>query len=93
MTLRELRGCRLRVEANEEVFVCENPGVVAAAADALGQRCAPLVCTEGLPSTAAVALLRQLCDGGARVRFHADFDGAGIRIGNLLVEWFHAAPW
>ncbi|ACY15329.1 TIGR02679 family protein [Haliangium ochraceum] len=93
LTLRELNGCRLRLEVSEEVFVCENPGVVAAAADALGQRCAPLVCTEGLPSTAAVALLRQLCAGGARVRFHADFDWAGIRIGNLLVEGFRATPW
>jgi uncharacterized protein (TIGR02679 family) len=39
------------------VFVCENPAVVAMAADALGQRCAPLVCTDGMPAAAQRTLL------------------------------------
>jgi len=30
-----------------DVFVCENPNIVAIAADCLGSTCAPLVCTTG----------------------------------------------
>ena len=36
-----------------DVFVCENPNLVAIAADQLGARCRPLVCTEGMPAAAA----------------------------------------
>ena len=93
ITLRELAGQPLRVDAGSAVFVCENPSIVAAAADELGSRCAALVCLEGVPSTAAIALLRALHDAGARVAFHADFDWAGIRIGNLLLEQLKATPW
>jgi uncharacterized protein (TIGR02679 family) len=79
--------------AGRMVFVCENPAIVAAAADRLGAACPPLVCTDGQPSGAVQALLRALADAGASLRFHADFDGGGIRIGNLLVERFGARPW
>jgi uncharacterized protein (TIGR02679 family) len=93
LTLRELTGSTLRLDIGAEVFVCENPGVVAAAADRLGSDCAPLVCVEGIPSTAALELLHQLRRHGAQVRFHADFDWTGVRIGNLLTEQHRAAPW
>jgi uncharacterized protein (TIGR02679 family) len=93
LTLRELTGSALRVDAGAEVFVCENPSVVAAAANRLGRDCAPLVCVEGMPSTAALELLHQLRRHGAQVRFHADFGWAGVRIGNLLTEQLQAAPW
>ena len=93
ITLRELMGEPLRVEAESDVFVCENPSIVAAAADELGSRCAALVCLEGVPSTAAIALLQTLQRAGARIMFHADFDWAGIRIGNLLREQLKAASW
>lgn len=52
LTLRELANGALLPLADEPLFVCENPSVVAAAADRLGSRCRPLVCTEGIPSTA-----------------------------------------
>jgi uncharacterized protein (TIGR02679 family) len=93
LTLRELTGSMLRLDEEAEVFVCENPSVVAAVADRLGCDCAPLVCVEGIPSTAALELLHQLGRHGAQIRFHADFDWTGVRIGNLLVEQLHAAPW
>ena len=93
LTLRELhRGAEL-VLAAPQVHVCENPAVVAAAADMLGSDCAPLVCTEGIPSTAALELLDRICSGGASLRVQCDFDWGGLRIGNLLHQQFDAAPW
>lgn len=66
--------------AGERVSVCENPAVVAAAADRWGAACAPLVCLQGEPSAAALTLLRGAADGGAALRSHADFDPGGVRI-------------
>lgn len=75
------------------VFVCENPSVVVAAANALGSKCAPLVCTEGMPRNPALKLLGQLAEAGARLRYHGDFDWPGLRIANVVMERFGAAPW
>ncbi|MGH7279802.1 MAG: DUF2399 domain-containing protein, partial [Candidatus Rokuibacteriota bacterium] len=38
-------------------------------------------------------LLRRLAAAGARLAYHGDFDWAGIRIGNLVVRRYRAAPW
>ena len=75
------------------VFVCENPNLVAIAADALGPRCAPLVCTDGMPAAAQRALLHQLTGAGAMLRYHGDFDWPGIAIGNFVMRQFGATPW
>jgi uncharacterized protein (TIGR02679 family) len=75
------------------VHVCENPAVVAMAADRLGPRCAPLVCTEGMPSAAQRTLLAQLAAAGARLHYHGDFDWSGIAIGNFVIRSFNALPW
>ena len=75
------------------VYVCENPAVVAIAADRLGADCAPLVCTEGTPSAAPRALLTQLGAAGARLRYHGDFDWPGIAIGNFVMRELNAHPW
>lgn len=75
------------------VFVCENPNIVAIAADELGARCAPLVCTEGMPAAAQGALLSQLVDGGAQLHYHGDFDWPGIRIANHVIARWAALPW
>ena len=48
VTLRELSRAELVVAPSTVVFVCENPAVVEAAADALGSRCPWLVCVEGV---------------------------------------------
>jgi uncharacterized protein (TIGR02679 family) len=75
------------------VFVCENPNVVAIAADLLGAACAPLVCTDGMPSASQRTLLSQLAMAGARLHYHGDFDWPGIRIANYVLATFSAKPW
>jgi len=79
--------------AGRDVFVCENPNIVAIAADRLGTRCAPLVCTDGMPSAAQQTLLTQLAASGARLRYHGDFDWPGLAIGNFVMREFGAEPW
>lgn len=75
------------------VFVCENPAVVAIAAQRLGSACAPLVCTGGMPAAAQRTLLGQLATSGAVIRYHGDFDWPGLRIGNFVMRSFGASPW
>ncbi|MEX1163482.1 MAG: TIGR02679 family protein [Nitriliruptor sp.] len=84
-TLTGLAGCT--------VHVCENPTVVAAAADTLGATGAPLVCTDGQPSAAVQTLLRQLAAVGAGLLHHGDFDRGGLRIASTVIERFGARPW
>lgn len=79
--------------AQRTVFVCENPNLVAIAADALGERCAPLACTDGMPAAAQRTLLTQLAAAGARLCYHGDFDWPGLRIGNWVMRQFNAQPW
>lgn len=79
--------------AGRDVFVCENPNVVAIAADRLGVHCAPLVCTDGMPAAAQRTLLGQLVRTGAHLRYHGDFDWAGVRIANRVMRAFAARPW
>jgi uncharacterized protein (TIGR02679 family) len=75
------------------VFVCENPNLVAIAADRLAANCAPFVCTEGMPAAAQRTLLTQLAQAGARLRYHGDFDWPGIRIANHVMRVCGAGPW
>lgn len=75
------------------VYVCENPTVIAEAANSLGSACAPLVCASGHPAAAATLLLRSLVASGARLRYHGDFDWPGVTIGTGIFTRFDAAPW
>lgn len=75
------------------IYVCENPNIVAIAADELGPRCAPLVCTDGMPAAAQRTLLTQLVSAGARLFYHGDFDWPGLRIGNFVMRQWPALPW
>lgn len=52
-----------------------------------------LVCTSGQPSTAAVELLQTLAAEGAQVRYHGDFDWAGLRIARSLGAHVTWEPW
>jgi uncharacterized protein (TIGR02679 family) len=90
---RLLRRPPAWVVADRDVFVCENPDIVAIAADRLGSTCAPLVCTDGMPSAAQQTLLAQLAAAGARLRYHGDFDWGGLTIGNFVMREFGAKPW
>lgn len=75
------------------LFVCENPSVIAAAADQLGERCPPMVCVEGIPNLTCWSVLRRLYDCQHELNYHGDFDWGGVRIANLLFEAFKFQPW
>lgn len=79
--------------AGRQVFVCENPAIVAIAARELGRASAPLLCTDGMPAAAQRSLLDQLSSAGAILRYHGDFDWPGITIGNFMMRRFGARPW
>lgn len=83
--------------AGTEIFVCENPTVVALAAAAFarssGNRSAPLVCLNGQFATPSLILLRQLRDAGARLRYHGDFDPGGVAIARRVFQESGAVPW
>ncbi|SEJ43345.1 TIGR02679 family protein [Azotobacter beijerinckii] len=75
------------------VYVCENPNIVAIVADRLGADSPPLVCTDGMPAAAQRILLDQLTSAGARLHYHGDYDWPGIGIGNHVMRTWQAAPW
>lgn len=93
VTLRQLRSPLILVGASSIVSVCENPVVVAEAANRLGAAGGPLVCVGGQPGIATLTLLRMLADGGATLRYHGDFDWPGIRIANHLASRIPVRPW
>ena len=85
LTLRQLR-CHGEAPSAGLVRICENPVVIAAAADELGSRCPPLVCVGGQPSAAGWRLLDLLAAGGSEFRYHGDFDWGGIRIASAVCQ-------
>ncbi|MGH8629808.1 MAG: TIGR02679 family protein [Burkholderiales bacterium] len=90
---RLLRAQPAWAVAGHTIFVCENPNLVAIAADLLGERCAPLVCTDGMPAAAQRTLLTQLAQSGARLLYHGDFDWPGLHIANHVMRAYGAQPW
>lgn len=80
LTARLLDGAQPLDPLPQKVFVCENPSVLETAADRLGARCLPLICTFGLPSQAALTLVRLLDQAGVRLLVRADNDRAGRQI-------------
>jgi uncharacterized protein (TIGR02679 family) len=75
------------------VRICENPVVVATAAEELGARCQPLVCVGGQPSAAGWRLLELLAAGGAEFDYHGDFDWGGVRIAQGVRHRVNWRPW
>jgi uncharacterized protein (TIGR02679 family) len=75
------------------VHVCENPAVLRRAAGDLGVSSAPLVCTEGRPSTAFHQLARAVVAGGGSLLYHGDFDWPGIAIAASVMRRHGARPW
>src|SRR5262249_56742562 len=63
LSLRSITGA-WSVPAGNRVFACENPTVLEAAADELGPDCPPLICTDGIPSLAALDLVAGLAAAG-----------------------------
>jgi uncharacterized protein (TIGR02679 family) len=95
LTQLALRRHPITVAAASDVLVVENPRLVEAAVqDVLVQ---PMVATNGNPSAAVQLLLAQLLACGAHVRYHGDFDAAGLAICARLhalglVPWRMDAP-
>lgn len=93
LTLGQLRAAGRRPDAPASVWVFENPAVLALALRRFGDRSPPLVCTSGWPSAAGILFLTGLAAAGARVRYHGDFDGEGLRIAANVVARTGAEPW
>lgn len=91
LTLRELRTLNLELPPRTMVYVCENPRVVEAAADA---GCtAPLICTSGSATTVVLALLDALSEAGCGFAYHGDFDWPGIALANRVMDRYGAKAW
>ena len=89
VTLHQLRLAPLTLPV-PEIFVCENPAVLRAAA---GRVTAPLICTEGVPS-AAVHTLLSFRVPGTVIRWRNDFDWTGVRLtAASLARYPGAVPW
>ncbi|WP_245572463.1 TIGR02679 family protein [Actinokineospora enzanensis] len=92
LTLGQLRAAELAGVVGE-VWIVENPSVLALALQRFGARCPQMVCVSGWPSGAGILLLRQLADAGCALRYHGDFDGEGIRIAAHVMARTGATPW
>jgi len=92
LTLRQLR-CHTDPLTARLVRVCENPVVLAAAADEHGNQCPPMVCVSGQPSAAGWRLLELLTASGACLEYHGDFDWGGVRIASAVFDRVDGRPW
>jgi uncharacterized protein (TIGR02679 family) len=94
VTLGQLRRSRITFASDTAaVSVVENPSVMQAALDRFGTALPPLVCVSGRLHVAARTLLRTLAVAGCDLRYHGDFDPAGISIATDVVGNFGARPW
>ena len=89
LTLHQLTTDPITLAA-PDVFVCENPAVLRAAVADWGTDCAPLICTEGVPSGACHRLLAR---AQGTIRWRGDFDWTGLRTTSAAVDRYGARPW
>ena len=99
VTLHQLSSMPITLDA-PAIHVCENPAVLRAAAAKLGGKCAPLICTEGIPSAACHRLLASAASqparpegSGAAVHWRGDFDWTGLRTTAAAIDRYGATPW
>jgi uncharacterized protein (TIGR02679 family) len=92
VTLQQLVALPVTVSA-PVVYVCENPAVLRRAAGLLRGASLPLICTEGRPSTAFHRLAAAVTSGGGELRYHGDFDWAGVSIAGSVIARHGAVPW
>lgn len=78
LSVYALRRHPVVVTPGTDMLVTENPRLAEAACE-IGTPY-PVVAVNGNPSSAARLLLEQLLSSGAALRYHGDFDAAGIRI-------------
>jgi uncharacterized protein (TIGR02679 family) len=89
LTLHQLSTDPITVTA-PDLYVCENPAVLRAAAAELGEASAPLICTEGQPSAACHRLLTA---ARGRIHWRGDFDWTGLRTTAAAIDRHDATPW
>jgi uncharacterized protein (TIGR02679 family) len=92
ITLHQLMTLPLAVRG-VPAWVCENPAVLRRAAAELGPASAPLLCTEGRPSTAFHRLAGAVTGSGGELRYHGDFDWPGIAIASSVIGRHGARAW
>jgi uncharacterized protein (TIGR02679 family) len=85
-----LRAHPASVPPGTDVLVVENPRLVEAAAQA--RLTQPVVSANGNPSGAVRLLLSQLAAAGAELRYHGDFDAAGLAMCARMVA-SGLRPW
>jgi len=93
LTLSQLRASPLDQGIPAQVWIFENPSMLAVALARFGRRCPPIVVTAGWPNSAAIALLSKLAAADALLRYHGDFDGEGLRIAANVAARTGAIPW
>jgi uncharacterized protein (TIGR02679 family) len=76
-----------------DVFICENPTVLAEAERRLGAGAPALVCADGQFNTACLRLLEALAAADCRLHVHADFDWGGLSIVSRAIQTAGAQPW
>lgn len=80
----------VHVPKHSRILVVENPRVVEAAAQL--RTSTPVISTNGRPSSTVLLLLKQLLEAGAELRYHGDFDAAGLAICSSLAT-LGLTPW
>lgn len=93
LSLRQLLRTAPQWQRGQAIYICENPDILAAAADELGAECPPLVSIDGQLSAAPRTLLDQLHAAGCRLYYHGDFDWPGLTIANGIMQRYAAGPW
>ena len=90
VTQLALHGHPVVLTSDRDVLVVENPRLVEAAAQRRLPQ--PVVATNGNPSGAVLLLLSRLLGAGATLRYHGDFDSAGLAICARLHD-LGLVPW
>ena len=91
-TLSQLRVSPLDRGIPAQVWIFENPSMLAVALASFGRRCPPIVVTAGWPNSPGDRLLSKLAAAGALLRYHGDFDGEGLRIAANVAARTGAIP-
>lgn len=89
LTLHQLRAFPISL-LEPDVYVCENPAVLRVVSSELGAHSAPLICTEGQPSTACHQILAAAT---GRIHWRGDFDWTGLRTTAAAITRYGAQPW
>lgn len=86
------RSGQLLPPAGTRVLVCENPRVLEAVAER-GAGGWAVVCTSGEPNLVVDQVLGDLAAAGMELRYHGDFDWAGVALTERAIARHSVQPW